>query len=225
MNTATPSHPVEASSIASAILPSDTGFQRATTSLESLPSGLGPRRIGYGLPCVKCKTYYAADLSMCPVCKTEERVSPIVAASSSSAPSLPESALPAPDEAALEEERERFLREFKSQIYASHVQIDPAEIDPAGSLGCSVDANHQGGFEPATVCQHCYLRLQERIDLLEAALHMDLTEATNVVYEAVWADPSDPGKTYQNAARAVLAELRKRAGISAVLGSFQPLPH
>ena len=46
--------------------------------MENLPSELGPRRIGYGLPCVKCKTYYAADLSMCPVCKSEERVSPLV---------------------------------------------------------------------------------------------------------------------------------------------------
>ena len=27
---------------------------------------------------MKCKTYYAADLSMCPVCKSEERVSPVV---------------------------------------------------------------------------------------------------------------------------------------------------
>ena len=87
-----------------------------------------------------------------------------------------------------------------------------------------MEENHQGGFEPATVCQHCYTSLQERVDLLEAALHMDLVEATRVVYEAVWADPSDPGKTYQNAARAVLAELRKRAGISAVLGSLQPRP-
>jgi hypothetical protein len=223
MNSATSTQPVNSSSIPSAILPSETSFHRATTAVESLPSALGPRRIGYGLPCVKCKTYYAADLAMCPVCKTEERVSPMVAGSAS--PDLPESVLPVPDEAALEEERERFLREFKSQVYAAHVQIDPAEIAPLGNMGCSVEENHQGGFEPATVCQHCYVRLQERVDLLEAALHMDLVEATRVVYEAVWADPSDPGKTYQNAARAVLAELRKRAGISAVLGSLQPLKH
>jgi hypothetical protein len=45
------------------------------------------------------------------------------------------------------------------------------------------------------------------------------------VYDAVWADPSDPGKTYQNAASALLTELRKRAGITAVLGPFQPLKH
>ena len=223
MNSATSAQPVNSTSIPSAILPSETSFHRATTAVENLPSALGPRRIGYGLPCVKCKTYYAADLPMCPVCKTEERVSPMVADSAN--PSLPESALPVPDEVVLEEERERFLREFKSQVYAAHVQIDPAEIAPLGSMGCRVEANHQGGSEPAAVCQHCYVRLQERVDLLEAALHMDLVEATRVVYEAVWADPSDPGKTYQNAARAILAELRKRGGISAVLGSLQPLTH
>ncbi|MGH9548213.1 MAG: hypothetical protein ACRD3W_02515 [Terriglobales bacterium] len=223
MNSATTAPSAGSTPIPSAILPSDTGFYRAPAAAENLPAALGPRRVGYGLPCVKCKTYYAADLTMCPVCKTEERVSPMMAAAGSS--SLPESALPVPDEAALEEERERFLREFKSQVYAAHVQIDPAEIAPLGSMGCSVEASHQGEFEPAAVCQHCYVRLQERIDLLEASLHMDLVEATRVVYEAVWADPSDPSKTYQNAARAILAELRKRAGISAVLGSLQPLTH
>src|SRR5450631_3217681 len=214
MNTATPSQPVETSSIPSAILPTETGFQRATTSMESLPAALGPRRIGYGLPCVKCKTYYAADLSMCPVCKSEERVSPVVDASGVASPSVPESALPVPDDAVLEEERERFLREFKSQAYASPLQLDPDQIDAEKSVGCSVKGNHSGEFEPADVCQNCYVRLQERVDLLEAAFHMDLIEATRVVYEAVWADPSDPSKTYQNAARAVLTELRKRAGIS-----------
>ena len=50
------------------------------------------------------------------------------------------------------------------------------------------------------------MRLQQRVDLLEAALHMDLIEATRVVYEAVWSDPSDPSKTYQNAAGAVLTK-------------------
>ena len=223
MNSATQPQ-LDNSSIPSAILPSETAYHRATTAMESLPSALGPRRIGYGLPCVKCKTYYAADLSMCPVCKSEERVSPVVDVSGNCLPSVPETALPAPDDAALEEERERFLREFKSQVFASAVPIDP-EIDSERSLCCSVAGNHQGGFQPATVCQGCYARLQERVDQLEAALHMDLVEATRVVYEAVWADPSDPSKTYQNAAHAVLGELRKRAGISAVLGPHQPLAH
>src|SRR5271165_474265 len=167
MNSATPSHPVETTSIPSAILPSEIGFQRATTSMESLPSALGPRRTGYGLPCVKCKTYYAADLSMCPVCNSGERVSPVVDLSASSAPSVPETALPAPDDAALEEERERFLREFKSQAYASQIQIDPGQTEAEKSLGCSIEGNHQDAFEPADVCQNCYMRLQQRVDLLE----------------------------------------------------------
>jgi hypothetical protein len=75
------------------------------------------------------------------------------------------------------------------------------------------------------VCKACYDKLQERADVLEAALHMDLQEATQVIYDAVWADASDPTKTYQNAAQALLSELRKRAGISVVLGPFQPLTH
>lgn len=36
----------------------------------------GPRHVGYGLPCSKCGTYYMADLSVCPVCKCGERISP-----------------------------------------------------------------------------------------------------------------------------------------------------
>ncbi len=228
MNTATPA-PTVASPIPSDILPSETGFHRATPSMESLPAALGPRRIGYGLPCVKCKTYYAADLSMCPVCKTEERVSPVLEASAGSGVNVPETALPAPDDAALEQERERFLREFKLQVYANS-QIDSADIDsehmaPAAGLCCTVEAHHEDAFAPAAVCQKCYERLQQRVDLLEASLHMDLVEATRVIYEAVWGDPSDPSKTYHNAARAILGELRKRAGIPVVLGSHQSLAH
>jgi hypothetical protein len=63
------------------------------------------------------------------------------------------------------------------------------------------------------------------VDVLEAALHMDLKEAAQVIYDAVWADTSDSTRTYQNAARALLGELRKRAGLSLVLGRMQPLAH
>jgi hypothetical protein len=222
MSTATPPQPAVAKSIPSTVLSTETSYARATPAMESLPSELGPRRIGYGLPCVKCKTYYAADLSKCPVCKSEERVSPIVTASGTVSPTVPESALPVPDEAALEEERERFLREFKAQI--ARTEIDPDDIEPSRGIACA-EENHQGTSEPAAVCQGCYVRLQERVDLLEASLLMDLVEATRVVYEAVWADPSDPSKTYVNAARAILGEMRKRAGISVVRGPFQPLAH
>jgi hypothetical protein len=49
---------------------------------------------------------------------------------------------------------------------------------------------------------------------MEAALYMDLKEAAQIVYDAVWSDPSDPRKTYQNAAQALLTELCERAGIT-----------
>src|SRR5690242_7129085 len=32
-------------------------------------------RVGYGLPCAQCGTYYTADLTACPVCQSNERVS------------------------------------------------------------------------------------------------------------------------------------------------------
>ena len=48
---------------------------------------------------------------------------------------------------------------------------------------------------------------------METALHMEAKEAAKIVYEAVWADTSDPDKTYYNAAVALLGELRKRAGM------------
>jgi len=167
------------------------------------PPQLGPKRLGYGLPCAKCKTYYSADLKACPVCKSLERVNPKTV----SAPPVSSSD---PDAVALEEERERFLREFKAGVYASH-----AQIKAAASFRCSKDENHHGGYEPAAVCQPCYDRTQQRADRMEAALHIDLKEAAKVIYDAVWSDPSDPAKTYVNAAQAILTELRKRAGIGA----------
>jgi hypothetical protein len=60
---------------------------------------------------------------------------------------------------------------------------------------------------------------------VEAALHIDLKEAAQIVYDAVWSDPSDSTKTYQNAAEALLAELRRRAGLSMVLSTLQPYTH
>src|SRR5215468_1956756 len=35
-----------------------------------------PKRVGYGLPCAKCRKYYSAALSECPVCKSTERLMP-----------------------------------------------------------------------------------------------------------------------------------------------------
>lgn len=214
-------------SVPPAMLPGDTHYHRPSPVAENIPASaqLGPRRIGYGLPCVKCKTYYAADLSACPVCKTEERVPPMpVVVSANSSPQLPQSIAPDPDDIALEEERERFLGEFKARVYESDGQID-AELEAPAAPACSLEAGHLGVFKPATVCQECYAHLQERVDLLEAALHMEVKEATQLIYDAVWSDPSDPSKTYHNAAQAVLIALRKRAGIQAVLGPLKTLSH
>jgi hypothetical protein len=172
-------------------------------------------RRGYGLPCAKCRTYYAANLAACPVCKSPERVSPVFG----SLPSLGPEVEQTPDDAVLEEERERFLQEFKSHVQAGEMQINASE-----SFHCNREENHRGGFEPAEVCQGCYEHERERADLAEAALLIDVKEAAQLVYDAVWSDPSDPTKTYQNAARALLGELRRRAGISVVLGSLKTLP-
>jgi hypothetical protein len=88
------------------------------------------------------------------------------------------------------------------------------QINTAASSHCSLEENHLGCHEPAAICRPCYDHLQERVDLMEAALHMDLKEAAQIVYEAVWSDPSDPRKTYQNAAQALLTELRELSGIT-----------
>jgi len=222
MSSMTSSQPGDHTSAASPALQADIQIRRTAPAMEGLPasSQLGPRRIGYGLPCVKCKTYYAADLSACPVCKSEERVLPTVALSGAAVKEVvepPSGELL--DDAALEEERERFLREFNAKVYASDAPIN------VGGFRCSNDEYHPGDSEPAAVCQGCHLRLQERVDQLEAALHMDLKEATQLIYDAVWSDPSDPSKTYHNAAHSILTALRKRAGISAVMGPLQPLSH
>lgn len=201
----TPRTPVEPTSDTTVDHNSQSGF-------DSSPQ-LGRKAIGYGMPCAKCRTYYASDLNTCPVCKSAERVSPIVSAvvNISSGETLP-------DPVALEEERERFLREFKSQVFVSQM---PLNAGP--NAHCCKDENHQ--TEPATaiICQGCYDQLQERVDVLEAALHMDLKEAAQIIYDAVWADPSDPNKTYQNAAHALLGELRKRSGVTPTFGPLTPM--
>jgi hypothetical protein len=174
------------------------------------------KAVGYGLPCSNCRAYYPSDLNICPVCKSPERVSP------GAVEDLPVAPMAAsPDTTAeLEEERERFLRELKSQAFASHTQINAA-----ATFRCVLEQNHTGDFEPAAVCHTCYGDMRQQADRLEAALHMDVKEAAQIVYAAVWADTSDPGKTYLNAAAALLSEMRKRAGIGLLLGSNSPLAH
>jgi hypothetical protein len=182
-------------------------------------SELEKKSVGYGLPCSRCHAYYPADMHACPICKSPDRVlptDPVVHSMPSSVPQPEVSAQIAP----IDEERERFLKELKSQAFASHTQINTT-----ATFRCVLEHQHNGATEPAAVCHSCYSEARQQADRLEAALHMDAKEAAKIVYEAVWADTSDPNTTYLNAANALLSELRKRAGIGLVLGANQPLAH
>jgi hypothetical protein len=183
---------------------------RAVPPVGSASSG---KPAGYGLPCAKCHTYYAADLKSCPVCKTSERVSPTPATPRTSVAISQEAT---PDLSIIEQERDRFLRDFKAQMASFEL---PGQ---ASFARCIREEIHANGFAPAVICQDCYEHLQERVDVLEAALHMDVKEAAQIVYQAVWADPSDPTKTYQNAAQALLSELRKRSGVPMTFTLLEP---
>ena len=202
---------------ARAALAKETPVGRTDSSSVRGPNSA--RKIsGYGLPCSKCHLYYSADLDVCPTCKHNGRVPPVVA---KAPPRVAQAAAePMPDTSIVEQEREEFLRQFKSQLLEAH-----AEAANAPETVCKFREQHSGDVARAEVCQACYEHLQERVDIFEAALHLDLKEAAQIVYDAVWADASDPGKTYQNAANALLTELRKRAGMTTVLGPFQPLSH
>ncbi|MFY9676578.1 MAG: hypothetical protein WB817_17030 [Terriglobales bacterium] len=164
--------------------------------------------VGYGMPCAKCRAYYPSDMDACPICKSKERLQP-GKASVAAGPLVTSTATAVHSEEAqrLAEERER-LRELKSQIYASQPQV------PATTFRCALDQNHDGTVEPAAICHACYGAARQEADRVGAALRMDAKEAAKIVYDAVWADTSDPDKTYYNAAVALLAELKKRAGLA-----------
>lgn len=204
-----------ATNAAHAAAAKEAGVRRKDATSAAEPSR---KALGYGLPCAKCHLYYPADLEACPTCKHSERVSPVVP--KVQAKVAPPVSDPIPDTTVVEQEREEFLRQFKSQLLEVHTEVSNA----AESI-CKFREHHSAKPAHAEICQACYERLQERVDVFEAALHLDLKEAAQIIYDAVWADPSDPSKTYQNAASALLTELRKRAGMTGVLGPFQSLSH
>ena len=172
--------------------------------------------IGYGMPCSRCHAYYPADMPACPICKCPDRVSPTEPVIHST---VATSAQPTAG-TQVDAERERLLKELKSQAFASHTQINPA-----ATFQCVLAYQHSGSTEPAAVCHNCYSEVRQQADRLEAALHIDAKEAARIVYEAVWADTSDPNASYFNAATALITEMHKRAGIGLLLGSHQPLAH
>lgn len=202
-------------------------------ALSNTPAPSVGKSSAYGLPCATCHLYYPADLDACPTCQSKDRVDPVMRiAAGQVSQSSTETAPPRKDAAAQtgkgpkqagadpDLEREQFLREFRSELVAVH-----AEATNAPAYTCKLEHNHPAGSQPAEVCQPCHDRLQGRLDVCEAALHIDLKEAAQIIYDAVWADPSDPNKTYRNAASALLTELRKRAGMNAVRGPFHPMAH
>jgi len=172
--------------------------------------------VGYGMPCSRCHAYYPADMHVCPICKSPERVSPTEPAVH---PTAAFAAQPAAG-AQIDAERERLLKELKSQAFASHTQINAT-----ATFRCVLEHQHSGATEPAAVCHSCYSDVRHRADIMEAALHIDAKDAAKIVYDAVWADTSDPNATYLNAAKALLSELHKRAGIGLLLGEHQRLAH
>jgi hypothetical protein len=169
--------------------------------------------------------YYEAALPACPICKSPERVAPRAIKSQPGVLTSPTQSLPpiapgtlesVPDAAALEEERERFLRELKAQLDAGLA----ARAASGETSACVRESVHAPGSENGTaeVCRDCYDQVQDAADRMEAALHMDPAEAAKIIYEAVWADTSDPEQTYVNAAEALLRELRHRSGLPSAPG-------
>jgi hypothetical protein len=122
----------------------------------------------------------------------------------------------APTKSESDHEREEFLKQFETQVRATH--SGPAHTPTAE---CKFKERHPSEAAAAEVCAACYERLQERVDALEGALHIDLKEAAQIVYDAVWASPSEPSKTYENAANALLNALRNRAGIAKARAASQ----
>ncbi len=203
------------STIAGAAAPA-LSVQSGSRELQSgAPSASSQKFTGYGLPCAKCHLYYPAVLDSCPTCHHKERVSVV-------APKMPLKRAqtgpdPIPQRGTLEAEREEFLRQFKSQLVEAH-----ADRMSAAGAACKMEENHPGSQAVAEICGLCFERVQERLDACEAALQIDVKDAAQIVYDAVWANASDPSKTYQNAASALLTELRKRAGISGAT-AIEPL--
>ena len=185
----------------------------------------------FGLPCANCKAYYSSDLPACPICKCAERV-PAQQAEAESTNRLkkPSAGLlqgasfihldstpgcKQPMQLALHCD-EGFLLESK-MLLCAHTD----EIDAGPTSLCILDENHDTQSEYASICLSCYDRLREKLARTEAALLIDLREAAQIVYRAVWTHPSpaDPSRTYHSAAQALLHELCQRAGIMRLPGA------
>ena len=190
-----------------------------------------PGPVQFDLPCASCKAYYASDLPACPICKSAERV-PHEAAEAKSANISQKPLADVLDGARgsfinldstlgckqpmqlvlhCDEECKRLRLESRLLLCAHTEEIDAGNASP-----CILGENHNTQSEHASICVSCYNRLHETLARMEAALLIDLREAAQIVYEAVWADPSRaaPSRTYQSAAQALLNKLCQRADIA-----------
>ncbi len=182
-----------------------------------------PKRVGYGLPCARCQAYYAADLNVCPYCQCPDRVaageqeimrpSSVLKEEIAHRAELPHAEiLPGSDE--------------DEPLFAESALSKVGEIYTAPVVRCVI-GQHDDEAEPAAVCRSCYSELKQRLERIEAALSIETREAAQIIYDAVWADPSppDPTRTYQNAAQAILNELRQRAGLALFMSTMRPYTH
>lgn len=130
--------------VVQAALAKETGARRAEgasstgTSSAGATAGETPRRaVGYGLPCAKCHLYYPADLDVCPTCKHNQRVSPVAPKVTTG---VSQAAIdPIPDSEVVEQEREEFLRQFKSQLMEAHAGV----VNPPEAM-CKFGEHHSG---------------------------------------------------------------------------------
>src|SRR5713226_9347517 len=61
-------------------MPEITSSTRSAASQDGCVRRVpGPRPILYGLPCANCRLYYAAELTACPICNCDDRISPVTA--------------------------------------------------------------------------------------------------------------------------------------------------
>ncbi|PYX18098.1 MAG: hypothetical protein DMG87_15110, partial [Acidobacteria bacterium] len=181
------------------------------------------RPVRYGLPCVNCKAYYASDLPACPICKCAKRV-PATGTEAESTQTLNK-----PQGGVLQPALRSFINLDSPR--ACRGKMPPAGRRNGGAstfvveskllLCTNTDEVNAGTSSPDILAENrntqdesvlvclSYDQLREELAHTdaalahaEAALLMDLREAAQVIYEAVWADPShaEPSRTYKNAA-------------------------
>src|SRR5580704_15301098 len=103
---------------------------------NSVRSSTNDRKsLAFGLPCANCRLYYPANLDSCPACNSKERISPNTVPAS---PKPQAAAEPVPENV-LEQEREAFLKEFKSQLFAAHAEVSSAPVV------CTLGEHHAQG--------------------------------------------------------------------------------